>query len=75
MLDATENIYRRHLDVSGWEQISPERWADQAVEAVKADKRVLNPPGKSRLAMIASRAPAWLLDQTTARVFSRTPRS
>ncbi|MFL5830509.1 MAG: SDR family NAD(P)-dependent oxidoreductase [Solirubrobacteraceae bacterium] len=75
MLDATENIYRRHLDVTGWEQISPERWADQAVEAVKADKRVLNPPGKSRLAMLASRAPAWLLDQTTARVFSRTPRS
>jgi uncharacterized protein len=75
MLSATENIYGRHLDVSGWEQISPERWADQAVEAVKADKRVLNPPGKSRLAMLASRAPAWLLDQTTARVFSRTPRS
>jgi short-subunit dehydrogenase len=75
MLAATENIYGRHLDVSGWEQIAAEQWADQAVEAVKAGKRVLGPPGKSRLAMLASRGPAWVLDQTTARVFSRTPRS
>ncbi|MBV9917171.1 MAG: SDR family NAD(P)-dependent oxidoreductase [Solirubrobacterales bacterium] len=74
MLQRTEDIYGRHLDTSGWEQIPPEQWADQAVEAVKAGRRVVNPPGKSRLAMLAARGPAWLLDQTTARVFSRSPR-
>jgi uncharacterized protein len=74
MLDATEDIYGRHLDTSGWEQISPAEWAGRAVKALKADRRVVNPPGKSRMAMLASRGPAWLLDQATARAFSREPR-
>ena len=74
MLDATEEIYGEHLDTSGWGQIEPAKWASQAVEAVKADRRELNPGGKARLAVLAARGPAWLLDQATARVFSRAPR-
>lgn len=74
MLSATEEIYGEHLDTSGWGQITPAEWAAQAVDAVKANRRVVNPGGKARLAIIAGRGPSWLLDQATARVFSRAPR-
>ena len=74
MLSATEDIYSRHLDISGWGKIPAADWAAQAVEAVKQDKRILTPGGKERLAMIAARGPHWVLDQTTRRVFSRMPR-
>ena len=74
MLEATEEIYGEHLDISGWGKIGAAQWAAQAVEAVRADRRVLNPGGKARLAILAARGPAWLLDQATARVFSRAPR-
>jgi uncharacterized protein len=74
MLEETEDIYSRHLDVSGWGKISAEEWADQVVEAIKQDRRVLNPGGKEGLALRAAHGPAWLLDQATRRVFSRTPR-
>jgi uncharacterized protein len=74
MLSTTEDIYSRYLDISGWGKISPERWADQVVEAIKQDKHILKPRGKERLALIASSGPQWLLDRTTRRVFSRTPR-
>jgi uncharacterized protein len=74
MLDATEQIYGQHLDISGWGKLAPAEWAAQAVQAVKADRRVLSPRGKARLAVLAGRGPAWLLDQATARVFTRAPR-
>jgi short-subunit dehydrogenase len=74
MLSATEEIYGEHLDISGWGQITPAEWADRAVEGVKEDHRVVNPGGKARLAIAAARGPAWLLDQATARVFSRARR-
>jgi short-subunit dehydrogenase len=74
MLSETEDIYSRHLDVSGWGRIPADDWAARAVDAVKRDKRVLRPGGKERLAMIAARGPQWVLDRATRRVFSRTPR-
>jgi short-subunit dehydrogenase len=74
MLSATEDIYARHLDISGWGKIPAAEWAAQAIEAVKHDKRILTPGGKERLAMVAARGPQWVLDQATRRVFSRTPR-
>jgi uncharacterized protein len=74
MLSATEEIYGEHLDISGWGKIAPAEWAAQAVDAVKADRRLVAPTGKARLAILAARGPAWLLDQATARVFSRAPR-
>jgi uncharacterized protein len=74
MLGATEDIYSRHLDISGWGKIPAADWAAQAVNALKEDKRVLAPGGKERLAMLAARGPGWVLDRATQRVFSRTRR-
>jgi uncharacterized protein len=74
MLEATEDIYSRHLDISGWGKISPQQWAEQVITAIKRDRRILKPRGKERLAMIAATGPPWLLDQATRRVFTRKPR-
>ncbi len=74
MLEPTEDVYSRHLDISGWGKVAPDEWAAQAVDAVKQDKRVLAPGGKERLAMLAASGPGWLLDQATRRVFTRQPR-
>jgi uncharacterized protein len=74
MLAETEAIYGEHLDISGWGKVSAAEWADRAVRGVKDDVRAVTPTGKARLAVLAGRGPAWLLDQATARVFNRTPR-
>jgi short-subunit dehydrogenase len=74
MLDKTQDIYSRHLDISGWGKISPEQWADEAITAVKQDRRLLKPHGRERLALRATYGPHWLLDGATRRAFSRTPR-
>ncbi len=74
MLGATEAVYGRHMDTSGWDRIAPEQWAEKVVGAIEADKRVLGPGGRSGLAMLAARGPAFLLDAVTARTFSRRPR-
>lgn len=74
MLDATTELYARHLDTSGWETIPAAEWARRAVEAIEQDKRVLGPGGKTAIAKLASRGPAQLLDLISARSFSRKPR-
>jgi short-subunit dehydrogenase len=74
MLDATTELYARHLDTSGWETIPAPEWARRAVEAIERDKRVLGPGGKTALAKLASRGPAQLLDAIAMRAFSRDPR-
>lgn len=74
MLDATTELYARHLDTSGWETIPAAEWARRAVEAIEQDKRVLGPGGKTALAKLASRGPAQLLDAIAGRSFSRKPR-
>ncbi len=74
MLDATEAVYGRHMDTSGWEKVAPAEWADKIAEAIRDDRNVLEPLGKTRLAKLASRGPGRLLDMASARMFSRTPR-
>jgi short-subunit dehydrogenase len=74
MLSATDEIYGRHMDTSGWDRIAPEVWAAKVLEAIEADRRVLGPGGRSGLAMLAARAPTFVLDAITARLFSRQPR-
>lgn len=74
MLDATESVYGRHMDTSGWDRVSPAEWADRVVRAIASDRDVLEPSGKTRLAKLASRGPAQLLDAASARMFSRAPR-
>jgi uncharacterized protein len=75
MLDRTDAIYGRHMDTSGWDKVQPREWAEKVIEAIEGDERVLFPPGKTGLAVTASRfAPTQVMDAVTARMFSRTPR-
>ncbi len=74
MLSATEEVYGRHMDTSGWDRVPAERWASKVVSAIEADRRVLGPGGRSGLALLASHAPAFVLDAITARLFTREPR-
>lgn len=75
MLEATESVYGRHMDTSGWDKVSPEDWAERVVEAIKGDDRILTPGGKTGFARLASFGPAGLLDAVSARMFSRQPRT
>jgi short-subunit dehydrogenase len=74
MLEATEDVYGRHMDTSGWEKVSPEAWAEKVLRAIADDADELGPGGKTALAKLASRGPAFLLDTASARMFSRRPR-
>jgi short-subunit dehydrogenase len=74
MLDATESVYGRHMDTSAWDKVSPSEWADKVLGAVRADRAVLTPGGKTGLARVVSRGPRLLLDLASARMFSRRPR-
>jgi short-subunit dehydrogenase len=74
MLDATEEVYGRHLDTSAWESVEPGDWAARVVKAIEDDDSVLGPGGKTALAKLASRGPAFVLDAASARMFSRRGR-
>ena len=74
MLDATEEVYGRHMDTSGWGKVPPGEWAERIVKAIKSDDRTVEPGGRTQLAKLAARGPAKLLDIATARSFSRRPR-
>jgi len=74
MLDATEDAYERYLDTSGWEKQPPEEWAAKVVAAIREDRTILGPGGKTAIAKLASRGPAFLMDQISERIFSRQPR-
>ena len=75
MLDATEDVYGRHIDTSRWEKVEPAEWAAKVLEAIENDDHVLGPGGRTAVAKLASRGPAFLLDSLSARMFSRRPRS
>ena len=75
MLDATEAVYGRHMDTSGWDKVAPEEWAERVLSAIEDDRDVLGPGGRTRLAKLASHGPARILDAASARMFSRRPRS
>ncbi|HTA15444.1 MAG TPA: SDR family NAD(P)-dependent oxidoreductase [Solirubrobacteraceae bacterium] len=74
MLSATDDVYGRHMDTSGWDRVAPEEWAAKVVSAIEADRRVLGPGGRSELARLAAGGPTFVLDAITARLFSRRPR-
>lgn len=75
MLGDTRDTYGRHLDTSGWESQPADEWAAKVIEAIRSDDSVLGPGGKTAIAKLASRGPAFLLDRITERSFSREPRS
>ena len=74
MLDATREVYGRHMDAASWSDTSPEEWAAKVVRAVERGDHVLGPGGRLALAKLASRGPAALLDTVSRRMFSRDPR-
>jgi short-subunit dehydrogenase len=74
MLDATEEVYGRHMDTSGWDKVEPAEWVERVLEAVEADRHILGPGGKTAYAKLASRGPAFVLDAISDRMFSRQPR-
>lgn len=75
MLDATDEVYGRHVDTSGWDRQQPAEWAAKIVDAIEHDKTILGPGGKTAIAKLASRGPGFLVDGISARMFSRSPRS
>ena len=75
MLDETEETYGRHIDTSDWDSQPAEEWAQKVLEAIRDDRSVLGPGGKTAIAKLASRGPAVLLDQISDRMFSREPRN
>jgi short-subunit dehydrogenase len=74
MLDATEEVYGRHMDTSSWDKVAPAEWAEKVLDAVRRDSRVLEGGGKTRVATLAARGPVQLLDAASKRMFSRLPR-
>jgi short-subunit dehydrogenase len=75
MLEATETVYGRHMDTSGWENQAPDEWAEKVVEAIVGDRSTLQPGGKVAWAVRAGRGPAVLLDLASRRMFSRRERA
>jgi short-subunit dehydrogenase len=62
MMDQVVEGYRGNQDLSNMSRTAPEDWAKKVVDAIAADKAVLNPGGSERLAKLASRGPGLLLD-------------
>jgi short-subunit dehydrogenase len=71
MLAATEEVYGRHMDTSGWDRMPAAEWAERVVDAIASDRRVLGPGGRSAAAKLVAGGPAFLLDGVAARMFSR----
>jgi short-subunit dehydrogenase len=72
MLSEVREAYEPHVDdESKLEGVEPREWAARIVEAIESDDTVLNPTGAERLAKLASRGPAGLLDKALARAFGR----
>jgi short-subunit dehydrogenase len=74
MLDETEDTYGKHLDTSSWDSVPADEWAAKVVKAIESDDDVLGPGGKTSIAKLASRGPAFLLDAIAGRSFSRDPK-
>jgi short-subunit dehydrogenase len=72
MLAEVRDSYEPHMDdTSKLDGIEPEKWASRIVSAIEDDDELLNPTGVERLAKLASRGPAGVLDQVLTRAFER----
>lgn len=72
MLEEVREDYEPHVaDASKLDGIEPREWAEKIVSAIEDDDEVLNPTGAERLAKLASRGPAGVLDAALTRVFER----
>ncbi|MBN1528689.1 MAG: SDR family NAD(P)-dependent oxidoreductase [Thermoleophilaceae bacterium] len=72
MLAQVRRDYDEHVgDTSKLDGVDPGEWAGKVVDAIESDAEVLNPGGMERLAKLASRGPAALLDTVLGRAFDR----
>lgn len=71
MLAATQEGYGEHFDTSGWDKIKPDEWAAKMIDGIHRDHAVVQPGGKTRAAILASRGPGALLDNVAGRIFRR----
>jgi short-subunit dehydrogenase len=72
MLEEVREAYEPHVDdTSKLDGIEPREWAERIAAAIESDDELLNPTGAERLAKLASRGPAGLLDRALARAFDR----
>jgi 3-hydroxy acid dehydrogenase/malonic semialdehyde reductase len=60
-----------HTDPTSWEWRDPGDWADRIVEAIRDDRRTLEPGGKSQLGRLAAQAPRQILDAVARLSFTR----
>jgi short-subunit dehydrogenase len=71
MLHGAAGRLEGQTDSSGWQWMSPDEWASRIADAIESDRRVLKPPGKSRLGKALAGAPAFVLDAVSAKGFRR----
>jgi uncharacterized protein len=71
MLENAAGRLEGQADPSGWQWMAPDEWARRIADAIEGDRRVLQPPGKSRLGKALAGAPAFLLDAVSAKGFQR----
>lgn len=71
MLDDTRAVYGSHMRTGDWPSVSAQEWADKVVEAMKRGDHIVGPGGRLALAKLASRGPAFVLDASSGRMFTR----
>ena len=72
MLEQVRRDYDEHMgDTSKLDGVAPDEWAEKIVSAIESDDDILNPSGAERLAKLASRGPAAVLDTVLGRTFDR----
>jgi short-subunit dehydrogenase len=71
MLQTAAGRLEGQADPSGWQWMAPDEWAGKIADAIEDDRRVLQPPGKSRLGKALAGAPAFVLDAVSAKGFER----
>lgn len=73
MMDQVKRELEGHYKTDGWEQYTPEEWAERIVKAIESDSETLGPGGKSAVGKLASHLPSWILDATASKSFERSP--
>lgn len=73
MMDQVKRELEGHYKTDGWEQYTPEKWAERIFKAIESDSETLGPGGKAAVGKLASHLPSWVLDATASQSFDRDP--
>ena len=71
MLDQAKRDLEDHVSTSGWDQHTPDEWADRIVAAIESGDEILGPGGKAAVGKLATHMPPFVLDAVAGRAFSR----